>query len=283
MTSLTALIGYPVEHSLSPAIHDYWLRQHAMDGEYKLLTTKPARLRQTILHMRKKQAVGMNITVPHKQAVMEYLDGVDALAEQIGAVNTIIRKGEALIGTNTDAHGFITSLRDAVAELAPYLDHVVILGAGGATRAVVVALQQAGAKRITVTNRTLERAEALVQDFIAQGSALGYVEWESREELLKGATMLVNSTSLGMQGMDNLEIGLENLSASAMVVDIVYAPLETALLASARAKGCVTVNGLGMLLHQAAAAFAQWHGVTPVVDAALRAQVMEVLKQREAE
>lgn len=277
MTKLTALIGYPVEHSLSPVIHGYWLEKHGIDGEYKLLTTKPARLRQTMLHMRKKNALGLNVTVPHKQAVMEYLDGMDHLAETIGAVNTIVNRNGKFMGTNTDAYGFITALRDGVGELASHLKNAVILGAGGATRAVIVALQQAGAMRITITNRTAEKAAQLAAEF-----SVGYVEWEAREELLKTATLLVNTTSLGMQGQAPQEISLESLSKTAVVMDIVYAPLETELLRAARARGCVVVDGLGMLLHQAAGAFAQWHGVTPTVDAALRTHVLEAIRMRDA-
>ena len=278
MTRLTALIGYPVEHSLSPVIHDYWLRLHGIDGDYKLLTTAPARLRQTILHMRKKNALGMNVTVPHKQAVMEYLDGWDDLAEQIGAVNTILSRDGEFIGTNTDAHGFIESLKEGVGELAPCLENVIVLGAGGATRAVIVALKNADAKRITITNRTAEHANDLAGEF-----NVGQVEWESREELLKGATLLVNTTSLGMQGMEKLELSLANLPATAVVMDIVYAPLETELLRAAKLHGCVTVDGLGMLLHQAAGAFHAWHGVMSTVDATLRAHVLAAIAERAAE
>ena len=274
MTKLTALIGYPVEHSLSPVIHDYWLKQHGIDGAYKLLTTPPTRLRQTMLHMRKKNAAGVNVTVPHKQAVMEHLDSIDALAEQIGAVNTILNRKGKFIGTNTDAYGFITALRDGAGDR--HLENVVILGAGGATRAVIVALKQAGAKRITLTNRTLANAAELAEEF-----DVGYVEWESREELLKGATLLVNTTSLGMQGMEKLELSLANLPKTAAVMDIVYAPLETELLKNARAHGCIAIDGLGMLLHQAAGAFEQWHGVKPVVDAALYVEVLESIEKEE--
>ena len=278
MTILTALIGYPVAHSLSPVIHEYWLQLHGIDGEYKLLTTAPARLRQTILHMRKKNALGVNVTVPHKQAVMEYLDGWDDLAEHIGAVNTIINRDGEFIGTNTDAHGFISSLTDGVGTLTPYLDNVIVLGAGGAARAVVVALKNANAKRITITNRTAEHADDLAGEF-----NVGQVEWESREELLKGATLLVNTTSLGMQSMEKLELSLVNLPTAAAVMDIVYAPLETDLLRAAKAHGCITVDGLGMLLHQAAGAFHAWHGVMPSVDAALRAHVLAAIAARDAE
>lgn len=281
MTTLTGLIGYPISHSLSPLIHGYWLEQYNIDCAYKLFTTPPARLRQTMNHMRRKKLKGLNVTVPHKQTVIAYVDEIDATAKNIGAVNTILVEGEKLIGTNTDASGFLASLKEGVGELTPYLENIVVLGAGGATRAVIVALQEAGAKRITLTNRTAARAADLVEEFSQAGGArLGYVEWESREELLKTATLLINTTSLGMHGMERLELSLTNLSTDAAVIDIVYAPLETELLKNARARGCKAVDGLGMLMHQAAFAFAAWHGVMPKVDATLRNKVLATLATR---
>jgi shikimate dehydrogenase len=267
-TQLTGLIGYPTEHSLSPRIHGYWIAQHKLDAEYKLFTTKPARLRQTVLHLRKKPMAGFNITIPHKQAVMEYLDSVDVLATRIGAVNTVIAKNGKLAGTNTDAYGFIASLQQSLGDLSPHLKNVVILGAGGATRAVVVALQDAGAKHITLTNRTDETAQKLAKEFGVE-TAL----WSMRQSLLGEATLLVNTTSLGMQGHPPLVLDLLPLSQGA-VVDIVYAPLETDLLRNARARGLPAVDGLGMLLYQAQAAFEAWFGMKPEVTQALREHVL---------
>ena len=269
MTQFTGLIGYPTEHSLSPRIHSYWLEQHSIDAEYKLFTTKPARLRQTILHLRRKSMAGFNITIPHKQTVMEYLDSVEEVAQRIGAVNTVICRKGKFIGTNTDAYGFITSLRAGLSDLTPYLENVVILGAGGATRAVIVALQEAGAKKIALTNRTLENAQNLAKEFGIQA-----FPWEKRRELLNDATLLINSTSLGMKNHPPLEIDLSALPPHAAVTDIVYAPLETELLKNARARNLVVVDGLGMLLYQAQAAFAAWFGVTPEVTTALRTHVL---------
>ncbi|MES2984301.1 MAG: shikimate dehydrogenase [Pseudomonadota bacterium] len=278
MTKTTGLIGYPVSHSLSPHIHSYWLKEHGLDADYKLFTTAPARLRQTILHMRKKNAIGLNVTVPHKQAVMEYLDSHDEAATRIGAVNTILNRDGKFIGSNTDAYGFITNLKNGLGELKPYLENVVLLGAGGATRAAIVALIDEGAARITLTNRTQEKAETLAQYFsIATATPITVAPWDDREKILREATLLVNTTSLGMISHHLLHLDVKQLPRDAAVHDIVYAPLETELLKNAKKRGLKTVDGLGMLLYQAQAAFAQWHGVTPEVTQKLRAHIMEQL------
>lgn len=271
MTKLTGLIGYPVSHSLSPHIHAYWFEKHGIAAEYKLFTTAPARLRQTMLHMRKKNVTGVNITVPHKQAVLEYLDAVDAIGTRIGAVNTVINKNGKFTGTNTDAYGFITNLREGLGDLMPHLEQVVLLGAGGATRAAIAALQDAGAKNITLINRTLATAEAMAQEFGVQ-----VAPWEARNSTIGKASLLVNTTSLGMTGHPSLDIDVKQLPESAAVHDIVYAPLETPLLKYARQRGHRTVDGFGMLLYQAQLAFKEWHGVLPEVTAELRAHVLAI-------
>lgn len=270
MTTLTGLIGYPVSHSKSPCIQAYWIAQHQLDADYKLFTTAPARLRQTMLHMRKKNTLGVNITVPHKQSVIEYLDGVDDTAKRIGAVNTVINKNGKFIGSNTDAYGFITNLKEALGDLKPYLKNVVILGAGGATRAAIVALKDAGASNITLTNRSGEKAQGLADEFHVE-----HLPWSVRNNLLAEATLLINTTSLGMEGQPELSIDVSLLPASAAVHDIVYAPLETELLKSARARGLKIVDGLGMLLYQAQKAFELWHGILPEVTPELRVHVLE--------
>lgn len=275
MTSLTGLIGYPVSHSLSPRIHAYWIAEHKLDGDYKLFTTAPARLRQTILHMRKKNVGGVNITIPHKQNVIEYLDSVDDTAKKIGAVNTVVNKDGKFVGTNTDAYGFITNLREGLSgkvdgDINAYLKNVVILGAGGATRAACVALKEAGAITITLVNRSNEAAVTLASHF-----GIASLPWEARSEALAHATLLINTTSLGMQDYDALEIDLAKLPKDAAVHDIVYAPLETELLKNAKKNGHKIVDGLGMLLYQAQAAFEKWHGVKPAVTKALREHVLE--------
>ena len=258
--NITGLIGYPVSHSLSPLIHDYWLKVHGIDCEYKLFTTAPNRLRQTMLHMRKKNVRGVNITVPHKQAVIEYLDGLDPIAERLGAVNTVINRDGVFIGSNTDGYGFIASLKAELGALNPYLGTVVLLGAGGATRAIIAALKNEGARDIIVTNRTFDAAKDL-----ALRNACQAVAWSARDTLVSDATLLVNTTSLGMQHMPPLEISLEKLAPHAAVCDIVYAPHRTTLLKEAAARGNKTVGGLGMLAYQAQGAFHAWHGILPEV------------------
>ena len=272
MTKLTGLIGYPVSHSLSPLIHNYWMEEHGIDATYKLFTTAPNRLRQTMLHMRRKNACGLNITVPHKQAVLDYVDGLHVSARRMGAVNTIVNRDGHFEGHNTDAYGFITNLCEGSKKLPSMLQNVVLFGAGGATRAAIVALADAGAKNITITNRTYDKARVLADTFEVE-----IAPWEDREALLKTATLLVNTTSLGMTGQPPLEIDLSDLPTDTMVHDIVYAPLETELLKNARLRGNPTIDGLGMLLYQAQAAFELWHGIRPTVTPELRAHVVEKL------
>jgi shikimate dehydrogenase len=270
MTTLTGLIGYPTEHSKSPRIHAYWIAEHKLDAEYKLFTTPPHRVRQIVHRLRDKGAAGFNVTVPHKLAVMEHLDQLDATATKIGAVNTVTRVGNKLVGSNTDAYGFITNLCEGLGDLTPYLKNIVILGAGGATRAAIVALKDAGAQAITLTNRSAEKAQALADEFQVE-----HLPWSVRNNLLAEATLLINTTSLGMEGQPELSIDVSLLPEGSAVHDIVYAPLETELLKNARARGLKTVDGLGMLLYQAQKAFELWHGVLPKVTPELRAHVLE--------
>jgi shikimate dehydrogenase len=269
----TGLVGYPVSHSLSPAIHTYWMAQHGIEGEYKLFTTPLNRLRQTMLRMKKKEGMGLNITVPHKEAVLEFLESVDAIATGIGAVNTITVKDGALHGTNTDAYGLMTNLREGL-NAQPDLSHVVILGAGGAARAAIAGLKEAGAKRIVVLNRTFATAKKIADHFAVQAG-----EWDVKGEALEGATLLINTTSLGMKNQPPLNMSLQHLPTTAVVYDIVYNPLETSLLKAAKGRGNPTVDGLGMLLYQAQKAFALWHGITPEVTPALRAHVLAQLQE----
>lgn len=271
MANITGLIGYPVAHSLSPVIHHYWMRQHGIDGAYKLFTTAPARLRQTLLRFQKNEGMGFNITVPHKEAVLPFMETLDPVATRIGAVNTVQVREGALHGYNTDAYGFITHLTQ---QATPSLEHVVILGAGGAARAAIVALQQAGAVRITLMNRTWESAQALAQAFGCEAIA-----WDVSGTALADATLVVNTTSLGMAGQPPLNLSLQHLQSEAVVYDIVYKPLQTSLLKAAANRGCRTVDGLGMLLYQAQKAFEVWHGVLPAVDDALRKQVLAQLTE----
>ena len=268
MTHLTGLIGYPIGHSLSPFIHEYWLREYGIDGAYKLFTTQPPRLRQTMLHMRKKKVTGVNITIPHKQTVIQYLDSIDTIAEKTGAVNTVIQKNGKYIGTNTDVFGFITNLRNGLPKLETYFGHIVILGAGGATRAAIIALQEAGATNITLINRTQKSADELAKQFNVH-----VAPWEARNSAIGSATLLVNTTALGMTGQPALDLDLKQLPDGCAVHDIVYAPRETMLLTYARQRKLPTVDGIGMLLYQAQAAFYAWHNVMPAITPELRASL----------
>lgn len=275
--SLTGLVGFPTEHSLSPAIHQYWMKKYDVVGEYKLFTTPVPRLRQTINHLRKKRLFGFNVTVPHKESVMQYLDKIDPVAQRIGAVNTVVREGEMLIGTNTDAYGFMANLKEGCGGQLPDLTKVVLLGAGGAARAAIVGLKDAGAQEIMVLNRTTANAVKLAGEFSLQSGI-----WDMRGEDLAGATLLVNTTSLGMSGQPPLDLSLQYITSKTVVHDIVYNPLNTTLLKAARARGNKAVDGLGMLMYQAQKAFALWHGVEPEVDGGLRAHVMDAMQKKGA-
>lgn len=270
----TGLIGWPVAHSLSPRIHGYWIAQHKLDATYELWPIEPGQLESRLAELRSAQVHGFNVTVPHKETVMAFLDDVESGARKIGAVNTVGRMGQRLGGYNTDAYGFLNHLEEEVrrqrnAALDPFLQHVLILGSGGAARAAVSALKQRGAARITLVNRTAETAQALASEMGVQ-----HAPWDKRSELLRDVSLLVNSTSLGMKGKPPLEIALDALPKGALVYDIVYNPLETELLRAATARGNAAIDGLGMLLYQAQAAFELWHGVEPKVDEALRAHVL---------
>lgn len=260
------ILGHPVGHSRSPMLHGHWLRTLGIAGSYELADLPPAGVPAFLADFASRGFVGGNVTVPHKVAVMPFLARMDEEARAIGAVNTIwLEHGES-VGGNTDAIGLMANLDD----LAPGWDGpAVILGAGGAARAAVHALRQRQVT-VSVANRTRERADALASRFRAGVTAHGM---EELPELLRQAGLLVNTTSLGMTGKPPLEIDLTPLRRDAVVYDIVYVPLETPLLAQARARRHRTVDGLGMLLHQAVPGFARWFGVTPTVTPELRALI----------
>lgn len=270
--STTGIIGWPVAHSLSPLIHGYWREQYSIEGSYELFPIAPEALESEIKKLKNRGPRGFNVTVPHKETIIPFLDTVDATAHHIGAVNTVVRDGATWRGTNTDAYGFITHLKESVNNLEPLLERVVILGAGGAARAATVALKEAGAKTILILNRTKSRADALAAEFGAKAG-----EWDARNDLLDGATLLVNTTTLGMVGKEPLEIDVKKMAAHAAIYDVVYAPLETDLLKAARSLRLLAIDGLGMLLYQAQLAFEEWHGIHPAVDGTLRKLVMEAL------
>ena len=271
----TGIIGWPVAQSLSPVIHAYWRAKHAITGDYRLFPIDPAHFAEQLKTVKTRSVRGFNVTVPHKETIIPFLDTVDDAARHIGAVNTVVRDGATWRGTNTDAYGFITHLKEQVGDLQPYIDKVVVLGAGGAARAVIVALQEAGARQMVITNRTKPTADMLAAEFGVKAAA-----WEEKENQLQAAGLLVNTTVLGMKGKPPLEIDIKNLPPAAAVYDIVYAPLETELLKKAKATGRRPVDGLGMLLYQAQRAFQEWHGVLPAVDDGLRTAVLAEIKKR---
>ena len=268
------VIGWPVDHSRSPKLHGFWLQQYGIRGRYDRLPVPPEDLAAFFAALPKEPGFrGVNVTLPHKVAVMPLLDEVNAVAKRIGAANTIIlRPDGSLFGSNTDAFGFIESLKaDAPAGWRADAAPAVVLGAGGASRAVIVALLDAGVAELRLANRSRETAEALAAEF---GPAIGVVDWDDRAGALGGAGLLVNTTSLGMVGKPPLELALDDLPKTALVSDIVYTPLQTGLLAAAAARGNPVVDGLGMLLHQGRPGFAAWFGTDPAVTPELRAAVL---------
>jgi shikimate dehydrogenase len=272
------VIGWPVEHSRSPLIHRYWLKQYGIDGAYEKEAVEPKDLPEFLRSLEARGYVGANVTLPHKEEALRLAAIADEAARMIGAANTLwLDAAGRLNAGNTDAYGFITNLN---AEAPGWNDArlpAAVLGAGGAARAVLHGLLAEGAARILLTNRTRGRAEELASAF---GPAVTVVDWRERTRALSGCGLLVNATSLGMTGKNPLDLDLASLPAQAVVADLVYSPLETGLLAAARARGNRTVDGLGMLLHQAVPGFERWFGVRPAVTPELRAHVAASLGAR---
>jgi shikimate dehydrogenase len=269
------VMGWPVAHSRSPLLHGFWLTQHGIKGAYELLPVRPEDLKTALRGLVVQGFAGCNLTVPHKQAALAMVDHVDAMAARIGAVNTVtVRRDGTLEGRNTDAFGFRENLRAAEPAWRASAGPAVVLGAGGAARAVVAALLDEGTPEIRLVNRSRDKAAALAA---ALGGAITVIDWSCRATALANAALLVNTTSLGMTGQPPLDLALDALPKTAVVNDIVYAPLETPLLEAARGRGNPAVDGLGMLLHQARPAFAAWFGVTPEVTPALRQTVVASL------
>ena len=277
-TRLAGVIGWPIHHSRSPKLHGHWLARYQIDGAFLPLAVKPERLADAVRGLTALGFQGCNVTLPHKQAVIDLLDRLDDTAGRIGAVNTIIVEPDgSLEGRNTDAFGFMENLRAGAPHWQPDRP-ALVLGAGGAARAVVVGLLEAGCPDLRLTNRTRDRADAFWADLHAVdpdfAAPIRVVDWSDRGAAGTGIGLLVNTTTLGMTGQPALEIDLSALPHDAVVADIVYAPLVTPLLGTAKARGLHTVDGVGMLLHQARPGFRAWFGVDPVVDAPLRAAVL---------
>ena len=278
MTKAACIIGWPVAHSRSPLIHNYWIKQYGLDAEYRREEVAPEAFPDFVKNLRDHGYVGANVTVPHKEAALA-LSQPDERARAVGAANTLWYADTTLRSTNTDVEGFLANLDSATPGWDRGLENAVVLGAGGGARAVLFALLARDVQRVYVVNRNVERAKILQKQF---GARVKPAAWEELTGLLGSAGLLVNTTTLGMVGQPPLEINLR-CPASMVVTDIVYSPLVTKLLATARERGLRTADGLGMLLHQAVRGFELWFGVKPEVTAELRALVEADLREKEQE
>lgn len=260
---VAGVMGWPVGHSRSPMLHGHWLRRYGIDGAYVPMAVRPEKIGEALSGLAALGFAGCNLTLPHKELAPPYLAEIDDTAKRIGAVNTIVvRPDGGLAGSNTDAFGFLENLKAGAPRWRAAAGAAVMVGAGGAARAVGVALADAGVPEIRILNRTRARAEALAGDL---GPKSRVIDWGKRTAALDGAALLINTSSLGMAGQPPLELPLDALPQDAVVNDIVYVPLETPLLADARRRGHTVVDGLGMLLHQGRPGFRAWFGVDPEV------------------
>jgi shikimate dehydrogenase len=268
---LAGVMGFPVMHSRSPRLHNYWLAQHGLAGAYLPLAIRAEGLRAALRALPALGFSGCNLTIPHKETALAIVDRVDPVARRIGAINCVVVAPDgSLEGQNHDAFGYIESIREAQPGWRADAGPIVVVGAGGGARAVLVSLIDQGARELRLVNRTFARAATLEREL---GSPVRALPWEHRQALLAGAAMLINTTSQGMVGARPLDLALDALPSSALVSDIIYIPRETPLLAAARKRGNPTVNGLGMLLHQARPAFHAWFGIMPEVTPELRAMI----------
>lgn len=271
-TPIAGVIGNPIAHSKSPILHRHWLRRYGLSGEYIAMQVSEDNLVEAVRAMPKMGFVGCNVTIPHKVNVLKLADQVSDRATLIGAANTLIFKesGE-IFADNTDGYGFMANLRQNAPDWDPKGGPAAVLGAGGAARAVIVALADAGVTRIMLSNRTRNKADALRAEF---GARIEVVDWVQAGNMLEEAHTVINTTSLGMEGSPELRVPLDGLRVGTLVTDIVYSPLRTKLLQAADAAGCTTVDGLGMLLHQGVPGFERWFGHRPEVDEQLRQAVL---------
>lgn len=273
---LAGVAGWPISHSRSPRLHNFWLQAYGIDGAYLPLAIKPEDFESVIRTLPKLGFAGCNVTMPHKEAALKAVDRFDSAAQRIGAVNTIVVADDgSMDGSNTDAFGFLQALHEGAPALNVARGRAVLIGAGGAAKAIAVALLDAGVAELVVLNRTEARAHALAEA-LDTGVTVG--AWTERAACLAEADLLVNSTTQGMQGQPALDLVLDDLAADAVVMDAVYTPLITPLLAAAKERGNAVVDGLGMLLHQARPGFAAWFDREPVVSQALREHVLADLQ-----
>jgi shikimate dehydrogenase len=272
---LAGVMGWPVMHSRSPMMHNYWFGKHGLAGTYVPLAIRPEGLERALRALHPLGFAGCNLTIPHKEKAMGIVDEIDALARAIGAISCVVARPDgSLAGTNNDCFGFIQNVKDEQPGWRADAGPIAVIGAGGGSRAVCYGLAREGAREIRLVNRTFERARALADEF---GGPIKPLAWGDRHDALEGVAMVVNTTSQGMVGQGTLDLRLDKLPRTALAADIVYIPLETSFLAAARGRGNRTVNGLGMLLHQGRPAWKAWFGIEPEVTPELRRMVEKTI------
>ena len=272
---LAGVAGWPISHSRSPRLHNFWLNAYDIDGAYLPLAIAPENFEAAVRALPKLGFAGCNVTLPHKEAALRAVDRIDRLAQRIGAVNTIVANQDGTLnGSNTDGFGFLQTLFESAPDLDLAVTPAVMVGAGGSAKAIAVALLDAGVPELVILNRTRARAEALANALGSGGGNVTVGDWEERAARLGSAQFLINCTTRGMQGQPALDLALDDLPLDAVVMDAVYTPLLTPLLAAAHARGNRIVDGLGMLLHQDRPGFAAWFGREPVVDQTLRDHIL---------
>ena len=269
---IAGVMGWPVMHSRSPLMHNYWFEQQSLVGTYVPLAIKPEKLAAALRGLHPLGFSGCNLTIPHKQEAMMIVDEVDEVAKNIGAIScVVVRPDGSLFGTNNDWFGFINNVKQEQPEWRAEAGPVTVIGAGGGSRAVCYGLLREGAREIRLVNRTRARAETIAEELAdGLGGPIRVLPWEERHDALDGVAMIVNTTSEGMVGQSALDLRLDRLPKPALAADIIYTPLETPFLAAARERGNRTVNGLGMLLHQGRPAWKMWFDIEPVVTPELR-------------
>ena len=272
---LAGVMGWPIMHSRSPLLHNYWFKQHGLAGTYVPLAIKPEGLAVALRALHPLGFSGCNLTIPHKQQAMTIVDEVDMLAKRIGAISCVVVQPDgSLFGSNNDCYGFIHNIKQEQPGWRADTGPIAVIGAGGGSRAVCYGLLQEGATEVRLLNRGYARARAIADEF---GGPITALPWEQRHDALDGVAMVVNTTSQGMVGLPALDLNLDRLPTTALAADIVYIPLETPFLAAARQRGNPTVNGLGMLLHQGRPAWKAWFGIEPAVTAELLAMVEKTI------